>query len=261
LKTVLTTRPSSPDDAFTEALQSRGIRVLHLPMVEILPPEDWRLADEALDAVALYSGILLTSANAARFFLNRHAERGGDAQALPPVHAVGAKTAEAARAFGIDVRTVPEHADAMALAEALGETRNCYFLQPGSDIALPALRDEIARRGGRVHQIVVYRTVRPARGAVHTVDTLLIEGGIDAIAFFSPSAVRNFAALIPDFKQATVLIAVIGQTTAAAVAGSGLRVDLISPEATAEHFAAALADRLESEDRVELDPDMGWDLA
>jgi uroporphyrinogen-III synthase len=68
--------------------------------------------------------------------------------------------------------------------------------------------------------------------------------------------VKNFKALIPDFMQVTVLAAVIGRTTAVAAMGNGIRVDIIAPEQTEESLAEAIAERLASPDRVDIDPDM-----
>jgi uroporphyrinogen-III synthase len=258
--TVLLTRPQGSSDSFVELLAAHGIAVLHLPMIEIGPPASWEAADQAIDAVEVYSGIVLTSANAARFFLDRCRERLGTFDALPPIHAVGEKTAEAVRGYGLDVATVPESASAGHLAQALGDVSNHFFLQPGGDLMREDFAKQVEARGGRVNRVTVYRTVAPPARDLAAIDQLLIEGGIECIAFFSPSAVRNFNAIIPDFKQATVLIAVIGQTTASAVFSSGLRVDVIAEEQTAESLAAAIAERFGSWQRIELDPDLHMDI-
>ena len=258
--TVLLTRPKGSADRFAELLAQHGIGVVHLPMIDIVPPASWDAVDEAIDAVEVYTGIVLTSANAARFFLDRCRERLGTLETLPPVHAVGEKTAEAARGYGIEVATVPETSSAGHLAQALGDVSNHFFLQPGADLMREDFAKQVEARGGRVNRVTVYRTVAPPARDLAAIDQLLIEGGIESIAFFSPSAVRNFIALIPDFKQATVLIAVIGQTTASAVFSSGLRVDVIAPEQSAESLAAAIAERLASWQRIELDPDMNMDI-
>ncbi|MBL0174127.1 MAG: uroporphyrinogen-III synthase [Ignavibacteria bacterium] len=258
--TVLLTRPPGASDAFERILDAADIGVLHMPMIEIVPPLSWDAADDAIDAIGVYSGVVLTSANAARFFLERCRERLGGLDDVPAVHAVGERTAEAARAFGLDVATVPVSASAGHLAAALGDVSNHFFLQPGSDLMREDFAAQVEARGGKVNRVTVYRAIAPPKRDLAALDQMLIEGGIECIAFFSPSAVRNFTAMIPDFKQATILIAVIGQTTASAVFSSGLRVDAIADEQTAESMAAAIVARFGSAQRIEMDPDMHMDI-
>ncbi len=252
--TVLLTRPEGSGSGFTRILEEAGHRVLHAPMIRLEDPEDWDPVDEAIDAIGVYSGILLTSAQAAVCFLDRCRERGLSAADLPPIHAVGPKTAAQVEEFGAEVRTIAERSDGAGLADALGEVSNSFFLQPGSDLMRTELSDLVARRGGKVHPVVVYRTIPPDPAQVEHIDRLLISGLIDCVAFFSPSAVRNFSALIPSFKQATVMTACIGQTTAMSLMNLGLRVDLISPEANEEALARAIVERLGNvQSRIEFD--------
>ncbi len=255
-QTVLLTRPEGCGRAFAETLAKRGIKVRHFPMIEIMPPEDWTAADDAIENISVYSGIAVTSANGARFFMERYYERGGLIENLPPVHAVGKRTAEALSSYGIAAKTSPDEASAAALAASLGDISNSFFLNPASDIAGKDFVDAVAAAGGKAHQVIVYRTRQPSARDVRDLDRRLIEGEIDCIAFFSPSAVKNFSALIPDFMQVTVLVAVIGRTTAVAAMGSGIRVDIIAAEQTEESLAEAIAERLASHGRVDIDPDM-----
>ncbi|MBI5646292.1 MAG: uroporphyrinogen-III synthase [Ignavibacteriae bacterium] len=259
-RTVLLTRPLSAAGPFEQTLAARGVSVMHQPFLDITQPDDWSEADRALDALGVYTAVLFTSVNAVRFFMARVRSLGVAPADVPPVYVVGEKTAAAAREEGLDIAGQPAQANGAALADALGDVSNQFFLQPGSQIA----RDDTARiieaRGGRLHSVVVYHTVSATPSDLRELDRLFVEGAIDCVAFFSPSAVRAFTTVIPDFKQATVLVAVIGQTTAAAALGSGLRVDIIAPEQTGEAFAEAIAARLDSEKKIELDPDLHMDI-
>jgi len=259
-RTVLLTRPKGASEEFTSMLGKHGIEVLHFPMIEILPPKQWDEVDAALEAIAMYSEIVFTSANAVHFFFHRMKEQDIFSTSLPPCHAVGQKTAAALESHGISAHGIPDTASAADLAAALGDVSNQFFLQPGSDLLRAEFCDTVEAKGGRVKQVTVYRTVQPSQKEMLQLDQMLIEGSIDCIAFFSPSAVKNFIGMIPLFTQATILIATIGQTTAAAVLNSGLRVDIIAPEQTAESLASAIAERIVSLQRIELDPDQFMDF-
>jgi uroporphyrinogen-III synthase len=250
--TVLLTRPRGGDDTFARLLEAEGVRVLHEPFIEILPPADWAPLDAALDAIGVYSAIALTSMNAAHFFFARAAERGVAMDELPPVYAVGPKTAEMIRRAGVEPAVVPTSYTARDLAAALGDVSNQFILQPGSDIALADFAEAVAAGGGQVNSVCAYRTVRAERATVRELERMFVEGEVDCVAFFSPSAVKAFAAMFPEFKQATLLMAAIGQTTASAVLGNGLRCDVIATEQTAEGLARAILARLASGERVDL---------
>ena len=66
----------------------------------------------------------------------------------------------------------------------------------------------------------------------------LIREGVDAIVFCSPSAVRRFAALGLEAREAT--IACIGPTTASAAREMGLNVEVVPDEHTGDGLVAAL---------------------
>ncbi len=255
-RSVLITRPREQGAEFASLLASEGIRPLFFPAIEILPPESWTALDDALARMESFDGIIFTSANAvAAFFDRREAAgfAGGEGGALPPCCAVGEKTRRAAEARGARCTAVPETYDGRHLAEAIGGAAGRRFLLPQSDIGREEIAALLEQAGASVERVTAYRTAAPSGAERSRLENMLVEGEVDCIAFFSPSAARNFAALIPAFKQATILVAAIGGTTAAAALASGFRVDLIAPEATGESLARAIIARLRSDDRIELD--------
>jgi len=260
-QTVLSTRPHEADTAFAEALNAAGIGIVNMPMIEIVPPNSWQAIDEAIGALEVYSGVVFTSANAAGFFAGRLKNGNRTPADLPPVFAVGEKTAAALKLCEIECASVSRSGGAAELADALGDVDNQFFLHPTSNIGRTELAAIVESRGGRVNQVTVYNTVQPTYDDIREIDDQLIMGEIDCIAFFSPSAVQHFAALIPGFKQATVLIAAIGQTTAMAAVTAGWRVDVIAPEQTAESLAEAIRERFESNERIQFNDGEQIDLA
>ncbi|KIU50077.1 MULTISPECIES: uroporphyrinogen-III synthase [Bradyrhizobium] len=103
--TILVTRPHPDNDTTVATLRDRGFEALSAPLLrfEPLPFHD--------DADADYDGVILTSANALRS-LDLTASR-----LLPlPLFAVGAHTADAARAAGFD-RVIVAKGDAVSLRD------------------------------------------------------------------------------------------------------------------------------------------------
>jgi uroporphyrinogen-III synthase len=257
---VLSTRPEAANDEFAAALKERGVGIMHMPTIDIAEPESWTAFDKAADALDVYSGILFTSVNAVGSFVKRLGARGEGINDLPPVHAVGEKTADALKQLGIPVETMPASGGAAELADALGDVDNQFYLHPTTDKARPELANIIQERGGKLNTVVVYRTVLPRYEDIRDVDEQLIMGEIDCVAFFSPSAARNFMSIIPGFKQATVLIATIGQTTAQAAMALGFRVDVIAAEQNAISLANAIADRFTSNEIIDFNDGEQVDL-
>ena len=68
-----------------------------------------------------------------------------------------------------------------------------------------------------------------------------VPGAYDCVAFFSPSAVRHYAAVLGESERPPAVVAVIGDTTAAEAEARGLRVDIVPPAQTAEALAEAIA--------------------
>ena len=252
---VLSTRPEGTGDGFANALHAHGIDVLHIPMIKIVPPLDWAPLDEAVGALEVYSGIVFTSANGVHMFMERLQNSGRDVAKLPPLHAVGEKTANTLLEHGLEAATRLQFGGAVELAESLGDVNNQFYLHPTSDKGTGQFAEAVADRGGKVNEVIAYRTIRASYDEIRDLDEKILYGEIDCIAFFSPSAIVNFTAILPEFKQATVLVAVIGPTTAVAAQAHGLRVDVIAEEQTAESLADAIAKRFGSYQRIELDGD------
>ena len=151
---------------------------------------------------------------------------------------MGPATAKRLRRQGILPELLPPAFDGDALARSLCESSDLPLgrvLFPCSDIARPTIPEGLRRSGASVDAIVVYATV----DATPSEMTLkLIDKGVDAIVFCSPSAVRRFAALGLPVGDAT--IACIGPTTASVARSAGLRIDVIAEEHSASGIVAVL---------------------
>ncbi|MBN1448656.1 MAG: uroporphyrinogen-III synthase [Bacteroidetes bacterium] len=243
---VLSTRPERTP-AFESILEQAGCAVVHIPLIRIEAPESWDALDTALDRLDRYAGVLLTSLQAVRWFVRRLEERGIDRNALPPLHAIGEKTAAEAAERGLEVQELPSSAYGATLAAELPDVEGRLFLQPTSDIAREEVVDGIRARGGDVEQVQAYRTL-PASGDALRDLRKLHHRGIGCVAFFSPSAVRQFIAALPELRQDATAVAVIGRTTAAEAEEHHLRVDVIAREQSAESLATGIVEWMRARD-------------
>src|SRR5215471_14507366 len=177
-------------------LSDRGATPLVFPLISFADPEDFGPLDKAIDELAQFDWLVLTSVRAVRAVAGRAAESG---RVLQPAGStwraacVGPVTAEAARRAGFPVAHVAETHNGVALAEELGGgLTGTKVLLPRSDKASPDLPAALKRHGAEVTEIIAYRTVKPQdvdRSALGEVAF----GKIHAILFFSPSAVKHFA--------------------------------------------------------------------
>ena len=236
---VLYTRPEATP-GFEQVLHEDGIDVLRIPLIRIAPPESWQELDSALAKIGSYDGVILTSIQAVRWFAGRMKERSIAADTLPAVHVVGAKTAVAAEAEGLQIEELPSAWYGETLAKEIREVEGKRFLQPTSDIARDELVQVIRERGGEVEQIAAYRTL-PAEAGDLTKLRDAMDTGIECVAFFSPSAVRQFAAALPDWQQRDTLFAAIGTTTAEEIVNAGFTAGVVAEEQSAEALARAIA--------------------
>jgi uroporphyrinogen III methyltransferase/synthase len=216
-------------------------------MIRLTAPETWDPVDAALDRMADYDALALSSANAVRFLAHR-ADQRGVALAVPSlrVFCVGPHTAAAARQAGLPVHHVPpERHDARALLAEIVEKyppAGRRFLFPCGDRARDVLPAGLVADGAEVDVVTVYRTVPPDLNT-QAVRGLLLDLPLDALTFTSPSAVVNFASLLDDDSRAAAkrcIVAAIGPLTAEALREVGLGPDVTTGRAGVVELVEAL---------------------
>lgn len=234
---IVVTRAPEQAKELVSRLQHLGADVLLLPLVKFADPLDWGEVDRALDSIEDYDWVFFTSQNAVQFFSRRCRERGIEPAKIPSrIAAVGPATADAARRENFSVTHVARQFRGAALAQELeNEIGGKQILLPRSDVAHANLPLAMRAAGGRVTEVVAFRTLGPDSAEKGTVDAIQ-SGQVDAILFFSPSAVHNLLCLVePDRIRSSasrVRLAAIGPTTARAIRDAGFTVDLEAQEAT-----------------------------
>lgn len=249
-RTIIVTRAREQARSLIEPLEALGAEVIACPVIAIVDPPDWALADEAIEHLQRYDWVVFTSTNAVERFLARMRARGRGTDALAAVHvaAVGAATARALERHGITPALVPpKEFRAEALADefvARGAGPGWRVLIPRALEAREVFPEALRERGVAVDIAPVYMTV-PATPPPEAVEPLR-EGRIDAVTFTSPSTVRNFIALLhaagldPHAVLERAAAASIGPVTSDALRTAGVPVAVEAEPSTVEGLVAGL---------------------
>lgn len=242
-KTLLLTRTREQNEADAELVRRRGATPLSFPGIRIASPGSWDACDAAIIRLRSYDSLVFTSANAVRAFVGRI-----DA-VTPPARevlahrrafAIGQKTASALEAEGIPVAGMLEAGTADDLAASMGDVAGRTILFPKSEIARDVLPSALRARDATVHEVTVYRTLPPEQADLDEARKAIRDGRVDALVFFSPSAVWNVLQMIGAVAVRGIPVAVIGPTTAEAAKQTGLPVDVIATHTTIESLLDSL---------------------
>jgi uroporphyrinogen-III synthase len=198
-KRIVITRAAPQSEALGKVLAGLGAIPLVLPLVEFGEPEDFGPLDAAIAQLDQFDWIIFTSGKAVRAVVSRSNDLGASlnpAGSKLRIAAVGPVSAEAVRQAGLPVEYVARTHSGVGLANELGERlRGRSVLLPRSDRANPDLPAALKTHGAEVSEVVAYRTLQPG-GVDRQKLSRISAGEADAILFFSPSAVQNFAELV-----------------------------------------------------------------
>lgn len=247
---VLVTRAAHQAAALVGPLESLGAQVIVAPAIETVDPADWTPADAAIDEIAAYDWIVLTSANAVDRFLARLSSRGKGAGALAHarVAVVGPATAGRLQEAGVEVALMPTDFRAEGLVEefkAAGAGPGWRVLVPRAEKAREILPEALREAGVRVDVVPVYRTV-PAVPDPAVIERLRA-GEVDVVTFTSPSTARHFIAWLEsaglDARAVMDRIAAasIGPVTTEALVARGYRVPIEAEPSTMTGLVDAIS--------------------
>ena len=175
---VLVTRPEPGASRTARRLQETGFQPVVLPLTETvaLPGDAGFVTGDA-------SAVAVTSANAVRHAANEVIA----SLAALPCHAVGARTAEAARKMGFS-SVIEGSGDAEALADAIAAAL------PGKAITylcgrvrFPMFEQRLEAAGVRVRAVETYDTL-PVPYSDETILALLSGQSVDAVLLYSAKA-------------------------------------------------------------------------
>jgi uroporphyrinogen-III synthase len=209
---VLNTRPREQAGELSRLLRAAGYEPVEVPAIQVVAASDAAEIDGVLRRLrrAEYAWIVLSSANAARFF----ASAAGGLPATVPI-LCGAATAEALR---LQPSVALERFSASAALQAL-ESRlagTARVLVPRAAEGRDELIDGLQQRGLRVDAPLCYRTL-PA--------PIPVWQSVDVVTLCSPSAVAPLVAAWTPARLNSARVVCIGGTTGEAAREQGVRVD------------------------------------
>jgi uroporphyrinogen III methyltransferase / synthase len=202
-KTILVTRAATQAGQFNQMLQAKGARVIDFPALEIRPPQSWQAVDDAIAALPSFHWLILTSANAVDYFLDRLLAQGKDWRALNglKIAVVGKKTKAVLAQRGLLADFTPPTFVADSLIEHFPEDPaglNLLFPrveQGGREV----LVQQMSARGANVTEVAAYESACPdaiAPAAKQAFEQQQHSPTFDAITFASSKTVRHFAQLM-----------------------------------------------------------------
>jgi uroporphyrinogen III methyltransferase/synthase len=246
-KRVVITRAARQSVELVERLGKLGGLPILLPLVAFSAPEDFGPMDAALDRLEQFDWIIFTSENAVRAVVKRAGVRGNlrnVAGRRSRAAAVGPTTASAAERAGFFVDYQAQTHSGAALANELGEKlRGQTLFLPRSDRANPDLPQLLRNYGAEVTEVVAYRTVTPVNLDEQKI-AAIVNGEVEAILFFSPTAVEHFIGIVGTEKlldlQNHLAITAVGPITANALHQSGVDTLLVAEDTTTHAVIAIL---------------------
>ncbi|WP_447976609.1 uroporphyrinogen-III C-methyltransferase [Candidatus Nitrospira bockiana] len=239
-KRVLVTRAREQAGELSGLLSEQGAEPVEYPVLQMVEPESWSEVDAALDELPHYQWLVFTSVNGVRPFMERLRRRARDVRALAGLRlcAIGPRTAEELKRYGLAPDVVPKDFQAEGLIESMlaAGMKGQRVLIARAAVAREILPDQLREAGAEVRVVVVYRTIRPAL-EVERLKEQLRRREIDVMTFASSSTVRNFCALFdgrPELEQLTrgIPVACIGPITAETARAEGLPVDILAGQNT-----------------------------
>jgi uroporphyrinogen III methyltransferase/synthase len=239
--------PREEADQFSAALVAAGARVLHVPAIQVVLPEDGLDAlRKAAAHVGDYDWVAFTSANAVRSFVPLLRD-GRDLRGVR-LAAVGAATSAALADHHLVADLVPEGKTAAGLAAAMiaaakaeDPARGSRVLFPRAADAREELPEHLRDAGWRVDDVIAYRTVGGPPPPAVVADQL---AHADVVTFASPSAVVSYLSLRDQRGRRLAVppaVACIGPVTAQAAKDGGLTVAVESASPSASGLVTALA--------------------
>ncbi len=238
-KRIVVTRARKQASDMVSRLSTLGAQCLEFPAIKIVPPDDFKPLDRAIENIADYDWLVFTSVNGVDMFFDRLFANQKDVRALGHIRtaAIGPATAERLLKFGIFRDIIPESYRAESVVEAFKNipVKKARVLLPRAAEARPVLPEELTKMGARVDEIITYHTVLADDNQTELIEALAGKN-VDMITFTSSSTVTNFKSLLPaerfEALVGGITIAAIGPITADTARKNGFSVDLVAEEYT-----------------------------
>jgi uroporphyrinogen-III synthase len=258
---VLIGRARRQAGALSAELRKLGATVIEIPFIEIRKPRSFRPLDCALNNLADYDWLILTSVNGVEAMWERmqklRLESGPNALGRRlRIAAIGPATKKAIEQRGQKVSVVPKEYVAESVVRSLKDrVGGKRVLLVRAKVARDVIPRELRQAGARVDVVEAYETVVP-RSSRRRLQVALRNSRRrpHMITFTSSSTVRNFVDLLGGSRAAvrilatggqecpphTVRFASIGPVTSSTLREVGLRADIEAKEFTIPGLVKAI---------------------
>jgi uroporphyrinogen-III synthase len=250
---VLVSRAKEQAGALSSALRDLGCKVIEVPFIEIRKPRSYQPLDLALQNLAGYDWLILTSVNGVKALFERMARLGVDTKVFGSlkIAAIGPATKHAIERHGLQVAVTPKEYVAESVVAALRRrVKGKRVLLVRAKVARDVIPRELRNAGAVVDVVEAYETVAPESSQRRLRAALFSARKPHAITFTSSSTVRNFVRLLGLREARSVLkrsaasegihTASIGPVTSATLREFGLPVDTEAAEYTIPGLVTAI---------------------
>jgi uroporphyrinogen III methyltransferase / synthase len=242
---IAVTRPEELAGGLAAALRGHGAEPVLLPLVRTIAAADRAPLQAAAERIHSYGWIVMTSAAAVRYLRAALAAVGAaDIRPAARIAVVGPATGEAVtELLGWDVAVMPTEFVGSAVAAAMAEVaplEGVRVLWPRARDARDELRRDLIAAGSVLDAPVAYCT-HPVPDSARQIAALATAGSLHVVTLTAPSAARCLAAARP---PASLIVAVIGPSTAQAARAGGLSVHVEPVQHTIPELVTALVEYL-----------------
>jgi uroporphyrinogen-III synthase len=244
---ILVGRARHQAGALSAGLRKLGAEIIEIPFIEIRKPRSYRPLDAALQKVANYDWLILTSVNGVEALWDRLKESHlskKDLQYLK-IAAIGPATKKAIEAHGLKVDVVPKEYVAESVVKSLRrKVAGKSVLLVRAKVARDVIPRELRNQGAQVDVVEAYETIVPRSSRVRLRAVLSdFKRRPHVITFTSSSTVRNYVQLVGKTVwsgRPRPLVASIGPVTSATLRELGFWVDINAKEYTIPGLIGAI---------------------
>ncbi|MFZ0815736.1 MAG: uroporphyrinogen-III synthase [Candidatus Sulfotelmatobacter sp.] len=264
---VLVGRARHQASALSGELRKLGATVIEIPFIEIRKPRSFKALDGALENLAGYDWLILTSVNGVDAMWGRFAKLGLGPASLKHLRiaAIGPATKKAIEQRAAKVDVVPKEYVAESVVRSLRKrVGGKLVLLVRAKVARDVIPQELRKAGAQVDVVEAYETVVPQSSRARLRSVLRNpRRRPHVVTFTSSSTVRNFVALLsaksPPFDKLRagflakgarngapvadldeIRFASIGPVTSSTLREFGLCVDIAAKEFTISGLVRAI---------------------
>jgi uroporphyrinogen-III synthase len=247
---VLVGRARHQAGALSKELGKLGATVLEIPFIEIRKPRSFKALDSALQSLAAYDWLILTSVNGVEAMWERLAGLKLTKRSVKHLRiaAIGPATKKAIEERGEKVDVVPKEYVAESVVRSLRKrVKGKRVLLVRARVARDVIPRELRMAGAHVDVVEAYETLVPSSSRTRLRAALKsAKRRPHVITFTSSSTVRNFVRLLGSNKLdlAGIHHASIGPVTSSTLRELALPVDVEAKEFTIPGLVEAILSAL-----------------